>query len=237
VVDVGVAAELPDHPGLVRAKAAPGTRNAAREPAMSAGECAAALAAGAAAARTAAAAGADLIALGEMGIGNSASASLILHRLGPAPLADCIGLGAGQDAAGLARKTLALRTAAARSDATAPLEVLRQFGGFEIAAMAGAALAAAEARRLVVVDGFISSAAALVALRLRPELIDFCVFAHASAERGHRLLLERIGARPLLELDMRLGEGTGAALALPILRAAAAMAREVAPLAEVLGRA
>jgi nicotinate-nucleotide--dimethylbenzimidazole phosphoribosyltransferase len=237
VIDAGVAAELADHPRLVRAKVRAGTRNAAREPAMTLQECQAALACGAAAARAAAAEGAELIALGEMGIGNTASASLILHRLGPAPLADCIGLGAGHDPEGLARKARALQTAAARSDAAQPLEVLRQFGGFEIAAMAGAALAAAEARRLVVVDGFIASAGVLAALRMRPALGDFCVFAHASAERGHRLMLEAIGARPLLELDMRLGEGTGAALALPILRAAANMAREVAPLAEVLGQA
>jgi nicotinate-nucleotide--dimethylbenzimidazole phosphoribosyltransferase len=236
VIDAGVAAELDDHPDLLRAKVRAGTRNAAREPAMTPEECQAALECGAKAARAAAAAGAEVIALGEMGIGNTASASLILHRLGPAPLADCIGLGAGHDAEGLARKIQALEMAAARSDAAEPFEVLRQFGGFEIAAMAGAALAAAEARRLVVVDGFIASAAALVALRLRPELMGFCVFAHASAERGHRLLLERIGARPLLELDMRLGEGTGAALALPILRAAGAMVREVALLAEVLGQ-
>ena len=237
VIDVGVGADLPRHPQLVSAKVRPGTGNAAREPAMSAHDCAAALEAGAAAARSAVAAGAELIALGEMGIGNTASASLILHRLGPAPLADTIGLGAGHDAEGLARKGRALETAAQRSGSTAPFEVLRQFGGLEIAAMAGAALAAAEARRLVVVDGFIASAAVLAAARMAPRLVDFCVFAHASAERGHRLLLERLGARPLLELDMRLGEGTGAALALPILRAAANMAREVASLAEVLGGA
>jgi nicotinate-nucleotide--dimethylbenzimidazole phosphoribosyltransferase len=236
VIDVGVAAELADHRDLVRAKVRAGTRNAAREPAMLAQECEAALDCGAAAARAAVAEGAEVIALGEMGIGNTAAASLILHRLGPAPLEDCIGLGAGHDAAGLARKTRALRAATARSDAVEPFEVLRQFGGFEIAAMTGAALAAAEARRPVVVDGFIASAAILAALRIRPELMAFCIFAHASAERGHRLLLERIGARPLLDLDMRLGEGTGAALALPILRAAANMARDVAPLAEVLGR-
>jgi nicotinate-nucleotide--dimethylbenzimidazole phosphoribosyltransferase len=237
VIDVGVAAELAPHPRLVQAKVRAGTRNAAREPAMTPAECAAALDCGAEAARAAVAAGADVIALGEMGIGNTASASLLLHRLGPAPLADCLGAGAGHDAAGLARKGRALATAAARAEASAPFEALCEFGGLEIAAMAGAALAAAAARRVVVVDGFIASAAVLAAIRLRPELLGFCVFAHASAERGHRLLLERLGARPLLDLDMRLGEGTGAALAAPILRAAANMAREVASLAEVLGQA
>ena len=235
VIDVGVAANLPDHPRLTSAKVRPGTANAAREPAMSADDCARALDCGREAARAAAADGADAIALGEMGIGNTASASLLMHRLAPAALDDCLGAGAGHDAEGLARKARALAAAAARSDAHEPLEVLRQFGGLEIAAMAGAALGAAEARRAVVVDGFISTAAALVAVRLRPELIDYCVFAHGSAERGHRLMLERLGAQPLLDLGLRLGEGTGAVLAMPILRAAAAMVSEVASLAEVVG--
>src|SRR5262249_52110829 len=144
--------------------------------------------------------GADVIALGEMGIGNTASASLLLHRLGPAPLADCIGVGAGHDAAGLARKSEALQRAAARSDASAPFEVLRQFGGYEIAMMAGAALGAAALRRPVVVDGFIATAAALAAVRLQPALAGYCVFAHCSAERGHRLMLEILDAEPLLDL-------------------------------------
>jgi nicotinate-nucleotide--dimethylbenzimidazole phosphoribosyltransferase len=172
-----------------------------------------------------------------MGIGNTASASLLLHRLGPAPLADCIGLGAGHDDEGLARKQRVLAAAAARCDAQEPFEVLRQFGGLEIAGMAGGALAAAAARRPVVVDGFISTAAALVAARLQPRVLDFCVFAHSSAERAHRLMLQQLGARPLLDLGLRLGEGTGAVLALPILKSAGAMAREVASLAEVLGQA
>jgi len=237
VIDVGVAAELAPHPMLQIAKVRAGTRNAAREPAMSAEECVRALACGVEAARAAVAAGAEVIALGEMGIGNSASASLLLHRLGPAPLEDCIGLGAGHDAEGLARKRRVLAAAAARSDAEEPFEVLRQFGGLEIAGMAGAALGAAAARRPVVVDGFISTAAVLAAARLQPQVLDACIFAHASAERGHRLMLEALGAEPLLDLGLRLGEGTGAVLALPLLRAAATMVREVASLAEVLGQA
>lgn len=237
VIDAGVAAELSAHPNLTPGKVRPGTRNAAREPAMTAEECAAALDLGAAAARRAVADGAEVIALGEMGIGNTASASLLLHRLGPAPLDACIGPGAGHDAEGLARKARALAVAAARSDAQAPFEVLRQFGGLEIAAMAGAALAAAAARTPVVVDGFIAAAAALAAIRLQPRLAGFCIFAHRSAERGHALLLERLAVEPVLTLDMRLGEGTGAALALPILRAAANMVRDVASLDEVLQQA
>lgn len=237
VIDAGVAADLPSHPKLQSSKVRPGTRSAVREPAMTAEECARALACGAATAERAIAEGAEIIALGEMGIGNTASASLLLHRLGPAPLEDCIGLGAGHDEAGLARKRQALASAAARWSGEAPFEVLRQFGGLEIAAMAGAALAAAAARRPVVVDGFISTAAVLAAVRLQPDLLPFCIFAHGSAEKGHRLMLQRLGAEPLLDLGMRLGEGTGAALALPILKSAAAMVRDVASLAEVLGQA
>jgi nicotinate-nucleotide--dimethylbenzimidazole phosphoribosyltransferase len=232
-IDVGVDAELAPHPSLTLAKVRRGTRNAAEEAAMTAAECVAALEAGAAAARAAVAEGCDLIALGEMGIGNTASASLLMHRLAPAPLEACIGVGAGHDAAGLARKVEVLNRAAARTPAVEPFEVLRQFGGLEIAAMAGAALAAAEARRPVLVDGFISTAAVLTAIRLQPALAPYCIFAHGSAERGHRLLLERLGARPLLELEMRLGEGTGAALAAPLVRAAARLLREVADLSEV----
>jgi nicotinate-nucleotide--dimethylbenzimidazole phosphoribosyltransferase len=236
VIDVGVAAELAPHPLLNNAKVRSGTRNAAREPAMTATECAQALEVGAAAAQRAAEDGAEIIGLGEMGIGNTASASLLLHRLGPAPLDDCIGLGAGHDDEGLARKRRVLEAAAARTDAQDPFEVLRQFGGLEIAGMAGAALGAAALRRPVVVDGFISTAAVMVAARLQPRVLEFCIFAHSSAERGHRLMLRQLGAQPLLDLGMRLGEGTGAALALPILKSAAAMAREVASLAEVLGQ-
>lgn len=237
VIDAGVAADLPSHPNLQSSKVRPGTRSAVHEPAMTPEECAQALACGAEAAKRAIADGTDIVALGEMGIGNTASASLLLHRLGPAPLEDCIGLGAGHDDEGLARKRQALAAAVARWPGYGVLEVLRQFGGFEIAGMAGAALAAAAARRPVVVDGFISSAAILAAVRIQPELLPFCIFAHGSAEKGHRLMLERLSAEPLLDLGMRLGEGTGAALALPILKSAAAMVREVASLAEVLGQA
>jgi nicotinate-nucleotide--dimethylbenzimidazole phosphoribosyltransferase len=172
-----------------------------------------------------------------MGIGNTAAASLIMHRLAPAPLDDCIGLGAGHDAPGLARKLAALRMAAARTEATDPFEVLRQFGGYEIAAMAGAAFGAAASRRPVVVDGFIATAAALVAIRMAPALAGYCVFAHASAERGHRLMLQKLDAQPLLTLDLRLGEGTGAVLAMPLLRAAARLVTHVADLSEVMGPA
>ena len=234
VVDAGVDADLPDHPSLIPAKVRRGSRNAAVEPALTAAEVAQALARGIALAAEAAADGVNAVVPGEMGIGNTASAALILHRLGPAPLEACIGEGAGHDAAGLARKTAAIGRAAARSGASRPLEVLAEFGGLEIAMMAGLVLGGAAHRRIVVVDGFISSVAALAAARIAPTALDYCVFAHASAERGHAILLDALEVEPLLRLDMRLGEGTGGVLATPLLRAAALMLSEVASLEDVI---
>ena len=234
VVDAGVAADLPAHPDLIAARIRAGTRNAAREPALTRTEVDMALARGAALAASATAAGADAIAIGEMGIGNTAAAALIMHRLAPAPLDECVGAGAGQDEAGMARKRAALARAASRSGATHPHEVLCEFGGCEIAMMAGAVLGAAAQRRPVLVDGFIASAAALAAIRLEGAARDYCVFAHRSAERGHARLLEAVDAQPLLALGMRLGEGTGAVLAAPVLRAAARLLTDVADLSEVV---
>lgn len=231
VVDAGVDAALAAHPALIDAKVRCGSRNAAIEPALTIDEVGEALAHGAAIIQASSAAA---IVVGEMGIGNTASAALIMHRLAPAPLDDCIGQGAGHDPAGLARKAAVLHRAAARSDASAALEVLRQFGGLEIAMMAGALLGGAAAGKLMIVDGFISSAAALAAVRLCPDLLPRLVFAHVSAERGHRLLLQAIGAEPLLALDLRLGEGTGGVLAASLVRAAARLVTEVASLDDVL---
>lgn len=237
VVDAGVDGDLEPHPLLVDAKVRRGARNAAREPALTAGEVSEALAHGDRIAAEAIGSGADALAVGEMGIGNTAAAALLAHRLLPAALADCIGSGAGQDAAGLARKREALERAAARSPATDPRGVLAEFGGLEIVMMAGAILGAARCRRPVVVDGFIASAAALAAIRLDPAAAAACIFAHRSAERGHALLLAGLGAEPLFDLGLRLGEGTGALLAVPWLRAAARLLTDVATLDEVLSGA
>jgi nicotinate-nucleotide--dimethylbenzimidazole phosphoribosyltransferase len=234
VVDAGVAVDLPEHANLIGAKIRKGTANAARGPAMSSAEANAALAQGHRLACEAIDGGADIVAIGEMGIGNSASAALLMHRLAPAPLIDCIGAGAGQDEAGMAKKRAALERAAARTAASAPLEVLSEFGGLEIAMMAGAIFGAAARRRPVMIDGFIASSAALVAIRMRPAVQDYCIFAHRSAERGHSLMLASMKAAPLLELGMRLGEGTGAVLAIPLLRAASRLFTDVAALEDVL---
>jgi nicotinate-nucleotide--dimethylbenzimidazole phosphoribosyltransferase len=234
VIDAGVAVDLAPHPDLTSAKVRAGTRNAAREPALSWAETAKALSKGVELAEAAAQNGADILILGEMGIGNSASSALIMHRLAPAPLDACIGAGAGHDEPGLARKTAVLRRAAERTDVSHPLEVLSEFGGCEIAMMAGAVLGAAARRRVVIIDGFISTAAALTAIRFRPEALDYCVFAHLSDEQGHRIMLNALGVRPLFDLGLRLGEGSGGVLAAPLVRAAARLLTDTASLEEVM---
>ena len=234
IIDAGVNADLPSHPSLIDAKVRKGTRNAAREAAMTCDEVGLAMERGAEQAKAAIDRGADVLVLGEMGIGNSASAALVMHRLAPAPLKDCVGVGTGHDAAGLAHKLAVLTRAAERSDATEPLEVLRQFGGFEIVMMAGAIHGASERDTPVIVDGFICTAAALAAIRLRPAVRDVCLFAHRSAEAGHDRMLKTLDAEPLLDLGLRLGEGTGGLLAVPLLRAAGALLSDVASLDDVM---
>lgn len=234
VVDAGVDADLPPHARLLDEKIRRGARNAAAEPALTADEVARALEIGARIARDAAAEGFEILALGEMGIGNTASAALIMHRLAPAPLVECVGRGAGHDDEGLARKLAVLQRAAARSDASDPIAVLAEFGGLEIVMMVGALIGGASARVPVLIDGFIASAAALAAIRLVPTVKDYCVFCHRSAEQGHQRMLAALEAEPLLDLGLRLGEGTGALLAVPVVRAASRLLSEVASLDDVL---
>ena len=230
VADAGVAHDFGPRPNLVGAKIAHGTANYLEGAAMSAEQCALAMERGAAIVRDIAASGCNVLGFGDMGIGNTASASLITHCLTGVPLRDCIGRGTGLDDVGLMRKQKLLAQAlelflSERSDA---LSVLARFGGFEIAMLAGAMLAAAEAHMVLMIDGFIVTAALLVAYKLAPQILDYCVFAHRSGEPGHALQLEHLSAQPLLDLGMRLGEGTGAALALPILSAACAFMNEMA---------
>ncbi|WP_323120971.1 nicotinate-nucleotide--dimethylbenzimidazole phosphoribosyltransferase [Burkholderia alba] len=229
IVNAGVASPLPASSQLIDVPVAAGTRNFAHERAMSRDQLAVALAAGAARARHHAALGTNVIGFGEMGIANTSAAACLMSRLLPAPLDACVGRGTGLDDAGLAHKRAVLERALARHpDALEPFDVLATFGGFEIAMMTGAMLAAGAARMTILVDGFIATSALLVAAALAPAVRDYCVFSHASNEAGHRRMLEHFGARPLLALDLRLGEGTGAALALPLVRAAAAFVNEMA---------
>ena len=219
VVDVGVASAVPPPAGVVDARVAPGTRNLLREPAMTLAEARRAIDVGIAVAEDAAARGVTLLALGEMGIGNTTAAAALTAALLDAPLATVVGPGTGLDDDGVARKRAVIAGALARhrADPARPLDVLASVGGLEIAALAGACLAAAAAGCVVVVDGFIASAAVLVALRLAPAARPYCVFAHRSPEPGHAIILTALEARPLLELEMRLGEGTGACLGIALI--------------------
>ena len=167
--------------------------------------------------------------LGEMGIGNTSAASLLLARLTGLDIELCTGAGTGLDAAAVARKCEVLRKVLARhTNATQPMDALAAFGGLEIATMTGAVLQAATQRRVIVVDGFIASAAVLVAHALQPLVLQRCVFAHRSGERGHEFMLQHLGVQALLDLGLRLGEGSGAALAWPLLQSACAILREMA---------
>lgn len=232
VVDAGVAGAPIAHPQLIDRRMGAGTANFLEEPAMSDATAARALEAGA---EIACAAAGDALAFGEMGIANTATAAILAHKLTGLPLEELVGRGTGLDDAGLARKREILQRAANRVPGTLPpYRAMAEYGGFEIVMMAGAMGAAARGGRVVLVDGFIATAAATLALALaldegvRPAL----VFAHRSAEAGHGALLDWLQARPLLDLDMRLGEGTGALLAWPLVQAAARMMTDMASFAD-----
>jgi len=222
VVDAGVNYHFEAHPDLTHAKIELGTRNFLTEPAMSLAQCEQALVAGAAISCKEINAGANVFGFGEMGIGNTSSASCLMSLLCCLPIEQCVGRGTGLDDAGLAQKMTVLTQAlnfhqVNREDA---LQVLTTFGGFEIAMMVGAMLGAAEQKSVLLIDGFIATAALLVAYKLQPNILQYCVFTHCSGEAGHRQLLEHLGVTPLLDIGLRLGEGTGAVLAYPLVLAA-----------------
>lgn len=224
VVDVGVAARLPESPSLISRRVASGTRNFCYEPAMSREQAEAAIAVGVDRAQHAVDDGCTLLGFGEMGIGNTTAAAALAAALTGCTPAEVVGRGTGADQACLARKISAVERALRFhcGRLSSPMEILARLGGLEIAAMCGFCLGAASCRRPVVTDGFIATAAAAIAIRIEPSVKDFLFAAHLSPEPGHRRLLESIGLDPLLNLQMRLGEGTGAALAIGIMEAAAA---------------
>jgi nicotinate-nucleotide--dimethylbenzimidazole phosphoribosyltransferase len=262
IVDAGVNHDFGRRTGLLDRKQGYGTRNFAREAAMTRQECLCALQAGAAlvadmarsgphecadAVEARALAGGrapagsvspalgsqqdapNVLGFGEMGIGNTTSAAAIMHRLADVPLAECVGAGTGLSPQGVRHKQAVIeRAMALHGDAREPLDVLAAFGGFEIAMMTGAMLQAAAMRMTLLIDGFIVTSALLVAARLQPFMLDYCVFCHSSNERGHARMLRSLDARPLLDLGLRLGEGTGCALAVPLLRCATGFLDEMA---------
>jgi nicotinate-nucleotide--dimethylbenzimidazole phosphoribosyltransferase len=240
VVDVGVggdpttapalASGRPDAPRVVDARIASGTRDFSVEPAMTAAETLAAIEVGRRIAAELAVDGCDLLGVGDMGIGNTTASSAIVAVLLDRPARDVTGRGTGLDDDGVRRKAAVIEAALAlhRPDPSRPLDVLAAVGGLEIAAIAGAILEAAARRIPVVLDGFITAAAALVAARLAPDLPARLIASHRSVEPGHRIVLDALGLEPILDLGLRLGEGSGAALAIPVIGAAARVLGEMA---------
>lgn len=234
VVDMGVATELKSHPQLVVKKVAPGTRNMCLGPAMTTEQAVRAIESGIKVVGAELAKGLDIVGTGDMGIGNTTASGAICAAMTGEPVAEVTGRGTGISDEQLAHKIEVIKKALEvnRPDPEQPLEVLARVGGFEIGGLVGVMLAAAAHRVPVVIDGFISGAAALIATALAPGLRDFLIAAHLSAEAGHGRLLKHLGLKPLLDLDMRLGEGTGAALGIFLAEASARILAEMATFGE-----
>ena len=229
VMDVGVATDLPDHPMLWKKKVAYGTRNMTKEPAMTIVEALEAIKNGYELAEHYIENGSELIGTGEMGIGNTTSSTALLVHFAGVPVPDVVGRGTGVDDARLKLKINAIEKALMHNRPSHdPLEALACVGGLEIAGLVGVFIACAVKKVPVIVDGFISAAAALVASRMHPRLRDYMLASHLSEEPGHRLMLELIGIRPVLHMKMRLGEGTGAALSMSIIDASLKILSEMA---------
>jgi nicotinate-nucleotide--dimethylbenzimidazole phosphoribosyltransferase len=230
VVDIGVAAEFAPLPGLIRRKVMCGTRDFAQGPAMTRLEAEQAVQVGIDVLNEEAARGLDIVATGDMGIGNTTASSAIVAALTGLPVAQVVGRGTGIDDQGLARKINVIEQAFAvnQPDANDPMDVLQKVGGLEIAGLTGVTIAAASQHIPVVVDGFISTAAAMIAVGLAPDVHDYLISAHQSVEIGHRAMLRYLNLLPLLDLNMRLGEGTGAALAFHLIEASTRILREMA---------
>jgi nicotinate-nucleotide--dimethylbenzimidazole phosphoribosyltransferase len=234
VIDAGVAFPLPAAPGLVAGRIANGTADMSEGPAMTRRQAQAAIELGARVVREEIAAGLDLLACGEMGIGNTTPATAIISVLTGCPPKEVAGPGTGINAEGISHKARIVEKSIAinQPDRTDGLDVLAKVGGFEIGAIVGAMLAAAEARIPIVVDGFIVTAAAMIAATIEPQAAAYMIAGHRSAEPGHDIALNALGIKPLLDIRLRLGEGTGAVLAMHQVEAAALILREMATFAD-----
>jgi nicotinate-nucleotide--dimethylbenzimidazole phosphoribosyltransferase len=234
IVDIGVMSDLPALPGLLHRKIARGTRNITFEPAMTRAQAEAAIQAGLEIVQVEIEKGLDLVATGDMGIGNTTPSAAIVAAITGQTVTRVTGRGTGVNEAGLARKVAVIEKALAlhHPNPSDIMDVLAKVGGFEIAGLAGIILGAAAQRVPVVLDGFISGAAALIAAGLNPAVKHFLIAGHRSVEAGHTLALDHLGLSPLLDLNLRLGEGTGAALAFPLIEAAARILDEMATFAD-----
>jgi nicotinate-nucleotide--dimethylbenzimidazole phosphoribosyltransferase len=230
VVDAGVNHDFPlDTHSLIHNKIQKGTDNFAKKSAMSMQQVERCIESAATIVKTIARSGCNVIGFGEMGIANTSSAAMLMSALCNLPVEDCVGRGTGLTDKALQHKIDVLSKAMAkRGKPTSPMKALALYGGFEIAQMAGAILQAAESRMITLIDGFIASSAYLVAQAIEPNVKEYCIFCHQSHEQGHALLLEYLQAKPLLHLGMRLGEGTGVAVAYPIIQSAVNFMNEMA---------
>ncbi len=228
VIDAGVDYDFPEGCNIENHKLAYGTKNMLHEPAMSIEICRKAMEKGAECVRQEFERGCNVIGFGEMGIGNTSPASLLLNKFTHVPLDECIGRGAGHTDAGLQHKYNVLKQVAEKHAPKTPLEILATFGGLEIAMITGAVLEAKRLNMLILADGFICTSGFLTAYEMQPDILDNVIFCHASNERGHRAMVDYLKGDPVLNLDLRLGEGTGVALAYPILQSALIFLNEMA---------
>ena len=221
IIDAGVNADFDSYNvDFINQKIAKGTKNALEEPAMTEDQLNQCLEAGATEVRKIKEAGCNVVGFGEMGIGNTSSASLLMSQLLDLSIEECVGAGTGLEEEGISRKASILKDVIAKHEPKSTKDVLQNFGGFEIAQMCGAMMEAYKQNMILLIDGFIASAACLVAWKLESSLLKNCIFCHASAEKGHGLMLEKMEQKPILKLGMRLGEGTGCAVAYPIILSA-----------------
>jgi len=234
IVDAGVDYEFPAGCGIIDRKIRRGTSSYLKGPAMTEEELDRCFEAGAGVVDDACSEGCNVVSFGEMGITNTSSSAIWMHYFAGVPLAECVGAGSGLDSAGIRHKYEVLRQAVGnyRGDGSAS-DIIRHFGGFEMAMAVGGMLRAAERRMVVLVDGFIMSACMLAASKLCPEVLDYAVFGHSGDEQGHARLLEAMGAEPILRLGLRLGEGSGAVCAFPIVDSAVRMINEMDLFADV----
>lgn len=228
VIDGGVDYDFPQDLNIVHRKLQRGTANMMHEPAMSVELCLKAMAVGREMVRNEYEAGTNVIGFGEMGIGNTSAASLLLHKFSGYALEDCVGRGAGWNEAGVRHKLEVLKAVAAKYNPSSALEILATFGGIEIAMMCGGILEARKRNMLILADGFIATSAFIAAYEMQPDILDNTIFTHSSNEKGHQLMLKYLQADPVLQLDLRLGEGTGVALAYPVIQSSIVFLNEMA---------
>lgn len=228
VVDAGVDFDFPAESNLIHAKVVRGTKNILKEPAMSVELCQQAMNKGKDIVNAEFESGCNVISFGEMGIGNTSAASLLLHKYTGQSIEECTGRGTGHDDEGLKKKIAILKEASTQHNVSDPVEILAAYGGLEIAMMCGAMMQAKDNGMIILVDGFTTTSALLAAYKIDKSILDNCIFCHISQEKGHNYMLEYLGVEALVDLNMRLGEGTGAAVTYPLIKSAVLFLNEMA---------